>query len=257
MSDVQEDILLREDEPMPQAPRPQELNDQHFQLVKSYFDVQFHLLKKEILTDNGAKAEKVSRKLKEEVGVKFRYEGNKAQYFFNDEVVTEINKIPALTTNREILSIVKVVQDKLRRRNKLIRIADKSTAGWKTVKEYESDEVASDSEDEKKIRQAENRAIKSIKDKSRFAPYARNKTPAETAVRPNQLATNGSFQPDRNSTFPIQPFPAQFNLPPFRTNKRQPTPFDIYYSCRQYGHWKDKCPFKASASASSTSKPQQ
>jgi hypothetical protein len=35
--------------------------------------------------------------------------------------------------------------------NKLIRIADKSEGGWTTVDEYLSDEVASDSEDQKRI----------------------------------------------------------------------------------------------------------
>jgi hypothetical protein len=45
----------------------------------------------------------------------------------------------------------------------LIRIADKSEGGWKTVDEYLSDEVAIDSEDEKRIRVAENRAVKKIK----------------------------------------------------------------------------------------------
>ena len=41
-----------------------------------------------------------------------------------------------------------------KKRNKLIRIADKLEGCWRTIDEYLSDEVASDSEDEKRIRAA-------------------------------------------------------------------------------------------------------
>ncbi len=44
-----------------------------------------------------------------------------------------------------------------------MRIADKSEGGWKTVEEYMSDEVAGDSEDAKRIRAADNRAVRKIK----------------------------------------------------------------------------------------------
>lgn len=51
-------------------------------------------------------------------------------------------------------------------------MADGSPAGWKTVQEYQSNDIADDSDDEKKIRSAENRALRNSKQKkSRFQPY--------------------------------------------------------------------------------------
>ena len=49
---------------------------------------------------------------------------------------------------------------------KLTRFADKSPASWAAVKEYERDELAENSEDEKKLRVAERRALTKIKQKS-------------------------------------------------------------------------------------------
>ena len=54
---------------------------------------------------------------------------------------------------------------KLKRRNKLIKMADRSVLGWDTVEEYEPDPIASDSDDGNKIRQAENRALTKRKTK--------------------------------------------------------------------------------------------
>ena len=47
----------------------------------------------------------------------------------------------------------------------LIRLADTSAAGWDLVNEYLSDELASGSEDEKRIRRAEQRALRKRKDR--------------------------------------------------------------------------------------------
>ena len=49
---------------------------------------------------------------------------------------------------------------------KLIRVADKSPADWAAVEEFASDELAENSEDEKKLRAAERRALTKIKQKS-------------------------------------------------------------------------------------------
>ena len=55
---------------------------------------------------------------------------------------------------------------KLKRRNKLIKMANRSVLGWDNVAEYEADLITSDSDDGKKIRQAENRVFTKRKTKT-------------------------------------------------------------------------------------------
>ena len=50
--------------------------------------------------------------------------------------------------------LIKEGKELIRKRQKLIRIADKSVDGWKVVDEYVSDDLASGSEDDKRLRRA-------------------------------------------------------------------------------------------------------
>ena len=50
--------------------------------------------------------------------------------------------------------------EKVKRHNKLINIADTSEGGWETVRQYESNQVVSNLDDESKINKAENRALR-------------------------------------------------------------------------------------------------
>ena len=66
----------------------------------------------------------------------------------------------------------------VKKRNKLIKLADKSEAGWLAIDEYIADDLASDSDDDKKIRKAQARAVAKKKGqsaKSRSKPYQRTK----------------------------------------------------------------------------------
>ena len=132
--------------------------------------------------------------MKEDVSIKFKHEGSKVQYKFNEETLDGLNKlykqIPQSQTQAVKTTLVLI--EKVKSRSKLIRIADTSLAGWSTVREYETNDIASDSEDEKKIRQAEGRAMLNMKSKSRSAPYkVPNQKPAETY---GNTAYNNQFQ---------------------------------------------------------------
>ena len=88
-------------------------------------------------------------------------------------------------------------------------------------------------------RRAENRALRSIKDrKVRAQPYTQ--IPVAPAV---QTAPNPAYNSLR------------YPPPPFRSSaeRREPCMCDVCYICKQHGHWKANCPlnnFKTSTNSS-------
>lgn len=49
----------------------------------------------------------------------------------------------------KVLELTTKAKDTIRKRQKLTRLADKSKNGWLVVEEFESDEIASDTDDER------------------------------------------------------------------------------------------------------------
>ena len=105
----------------------------------------------------------LKQKLKKEVSLSFRNKGNKQQYEFNLEQLAKLEEAKSLleigSVRRLTKKIDEVISD-IQKRNKLIRLADRSAGGWMTVQEYMPDELASDSDDSRKMRQVGNRATK-------------------------------------------------------------------------------------------------
>lgn len=205
-----------------------------FELFKTYFDHRLGDLKSELVQEQ----DNISKKLKEDVSIKFKHEGNKIQHQFNEEIITELHKLHKFVPHSEnqVTHVILNLIEKVKGRNKLIRIADTSAGGigWTTVREYESSIIASDSEDEKKIRQAESRALRTIKDKTRTKnhPYKSSSRPVPNI--PAQTAPNPYYA----NMYKRQDFP------PFRTStgRREPSSWDLCHACKQFGHWRRDCP---------------
>ena len=118
---------------------------------------------------------------------------------------------------KEILNETK---EEIRKRIKLIRLADKSEGGWQTVSEYLSDELASDSEDEKRIRRADNAACAKRK----------KKTNKEVTAKRARISHGSGNQFFRAFDQPQSYRPRRF------------TRSDLCYSCGKPGHWRRYCP---------------
>jgi hypothetical protein len=102
----------------------------------------------------------------EESNIKFKSEGSRIQFRFNEEILDDLHKLHKLIPSTDKFAYVAIdLITKLKELNQLIRIADNSTGGWATVREYESSGYADNEQDEKRIRQTENRALRSIKDR--------------------------------------------------------------------------------------------
>ena len=140
----------------------------------------------------------------------FKSTSNKIQYRFNCEILELVEKAEAsakLNGNKHLEELKSNVKNRI----KLIRIADKSLGGWQTVAEYQDDEIASDSDDQKKIRAAEARALRKIKafadafkrsDGQSRPPYFNNNPQFATCSSSASQATDPNSRQERSRYLP-------------------------------------------------------
>ncbi|PFX24862.1 hypothetical protein AWC38_SpisGene10546 [Stylophora pistillata] len=141
------------------------------------------------LEDKGKQIEQRSKLDKEVVQLKFK--GNQKQFELNAELDTIFENMATESESIEpnLSQIKKLSQERrqrIRKRQKLIKIADKSKDGWQVVAEYESDELASGSEDEKRLKKAREATSRKRRQKEQLSSD-RGKKPRITLGADSQL----------------------------------------------------------------------
>ncbi|ESP03683.1 hypothetical protein LOTGIDRAFT_171215 [Lottia gigantea] len=109
------------------------------------------------------------KKLKLDTEHKWSKIGNKVQYTFNSEVSDSLTQtLWALQHSKTDYAkeCLNETIEKLKQRNKLIKLTDTSEGGWETVRQYSANPIASDSDDESKIKKAVFRALQVVKRKN-------------------------------------------------------------------------------------------
>ncbi|KAJ8303785.1 hypothetical protein KUTeg_018708 [Tegillarca granosa] len=193
-----------------------------FNDFKSYLDEKLVSFKRELAEDSVEKTENVLKKLKSDNSTTLKFAGNRIQYEFNEEISSYISKIKRAVKSCDydrVLELCDIIEHKVYKRNKSIKLAEKSPA----------DDLASDSEDEKKMRSAEFRALRKRRQYKRSRKDTKprednsNRTPSATAPNPDSVL-NGNFRS-------------------FRGQRTTANPTDYCFACNQQGHWRKNCPF--------------
>ena len=134
--------------------------------------------------------------------------------------------------------------DQILERQKDLRIADMSEAGWETVNVYKSHPVAADSDDDKKLRKADKEAVERLAAKRRAKkpnrPFNRRYGQGRGGGQPYQRDYNTgyrSYGSDRS-----QESSQRTSFVP--DQRRRASSNDLCYYCGEKGHWADACPSK-------------
>ena len=147
---------------------------------KSSFQRELASFKEEIKKGQDESAERIAKRARREQSFDFTKKGNKHQYNFNERVAGIFEDAMSLllsssgppsepttatpgATSRSSAKLKELLEEGIKiieERQKLIKLAERFEYGWGLVSEYQADELAVDSADEKRIQKAEKAAEK-------------------------------------------------------------------------------------------------
>jgi hypothetical protein len=143
------------------------------EVLKAVSDVEAKVDSKlsEMKRETEASDDRVVKKMRLDTKPTFKKRGHEKQYLYNEQVQDKVNAATAAlkTTPPAVEKAIASLQEGEKLISvcqKNILIADRSEHGWATVAEYEEDELADDSDDEKHLFRAEQRAERKNRQKS-------------------------------------------------------------------------------------------
>ena len=113
--------------------------------MQSSLDGKLSEFKEQILSEQRAENERLSKKLKLEKKFEFRKKGNEIQHDFQEKIKATMEETASLLENDgNIPKVKEALQqgiNEVNERQKLIKIADRSKNGWLTAQEYQADDL--------------------------------------------------------------------------------------------------------------------
>ena len=194
-----------------QSDGPPVSRDEFLQLFAAIGEMKGQLssMKRDLSQDCADADNRLVKKLRLEKKQSFKKKGNKRQHDFNQEVLGQINAAQSSLDSMppDIDKAKKALEEGeelITNRQKHIKVADRSEFGWATVEEYVADELADNSDDEKRLFKAEARAgrkVKTAKSKAKKQPNKRVQFSAArgVGVGPSQGAQGIVVHRDTNS----------------------------------------------------------
>lgn len=186
-----------------------------------------------------------AKKLKLEKKQEFKSKSHEIQHEFNESIEQVLRNAKISIQAKDVESANKILDEGMKiikKRQKLIKIADREENGWEVVKCYVSDDLASDSDDEKSLQKARKEAAlicrKKNLNKSNKRSLTKNYLHHRNSERFNEYNSttdrHGKDKNFRNETF---------------HNTRQGTNsstnlFRTCYLCGKPGHIQFNCPIR-------------
>jgi hypothetical protein len=201
----------------------QESNDEILSQFSNILESRFSTVQRSITETQNVIAERQEAKFEQvfEDGFRLKKRGNEEQHKHNVNVMAKLKEAnEALDEDRIPCANEKISEgyNLVKQRQKLIKLADSSVAGWRAVDEYIKNPIASDSEDEKRITKAETRTEKKVKDER-----SKRQREARERARPYPSANNKAADSNKSTTSPAA----------LRSGRCE--------RCQKRKHWRKEC----------------